>query len=64
MTDAELRKTIGGLFEAAPELTEATLTISGTRYRARRAGPWLLLDVKSQGRGWTPWGELRKRVTA
>ena len=62
MTDEELRKTIGGLFEAVPGLTEAAFTVDGQRYRARRSEPWLLLDRKEPNRrGWQPWTELRKR---
>ncbi|WP_312274719.1 hypothetical protein [Candidatus Igneacidithiobacillus taiwanensis] len=62
MTDT--RQAIGQLFEAVPELTEATLTADGIQYRARRNGPWLLVDKKEPGRrGWQPWTELRKRVT-
>jgi len=61
MTD--IRQAIGELFAALPELTEATFTIGGTQYRARRSGPWLLVDRKEPSRrGWQPWTELRKRA--
>ena len=52
----ELRQKIGQLFEQVPELTEATFTIGGQRYRARLSMPWVMLDVKAP-RGWNPWTE-------
>jgi hypothetical protein len=53
----ELRQKIGQLFESLPELTEATLTIGGKRYRARLSMPWVCMDVKAEGRGWDDWTE-------
>lgn len=53
----ELRQKIGQLFEQLPELTEASFTIGGKRYRARRSMPWVCMDVKAEGRGWDIWTE-------
>ena len=53
----ELRQKIGQLFEQLPELTEATLTIGGERYRARLSMPWVCMDVKTDGWGWDCWTE-------
>ena len=55
--EPELRQKIGLLFEHLPELTESTFTIGGQRYRARRTGPWVCMDVKAEGRGWDCWTE-------
>lgn len=56
MNEIELRRTIGQLFAQLPELTDATFTIGGKDYRARRAGPWACIDVK-EGRRWVQWTE-------
>lgn len=60
---ADIRQAIGHLFEQLPTIDEATFTIGGTQYRARRSEPWLLVDRKEPGRrGWQPWTELRRRA--
>lgn len=56
MNETELRRTLGQLFEGLPELTDATVTIGGQLYRARRNAPWVLIDAKAP-RGWNPWTE-------
>ena len=68
--EPELRRKIGQLFEQLPELTDATFTIGGQRYRARLSMPWVVLDAKT-AKGWQPWTEWplpesrnRQRVTA
>jgi hypothetical protein len=59
MTDEtqKLRKTIGQLFEQLPDLENIELTHGGQRYRARRTGCWVCMDVKADGRGWNDWTE-------
>ena len=52
----DIRQAIGHLFEQLPELTEATFTIGGTGYRARRSGHWVLMDRKA-AKGWDFWTE-------
>lgn len=58
MKTEELRRTIGGLFEALPELESIELTHGGQKYRAYRSmGRWACVDTKAKGRGWDRWTE-------
>ena len=60
MTDEEnrTRLTIGKMFHDLPGLENIELTIGGQRYRAHRAGQWVVLDHKP-GKRWTVWTECR-----
>ena len=57
LEEPELRREIGQLFENLPGLETIEITHGGKRYRARLSMPWVMMDVKAEGRGWNCWTE-------